>query len=421
MKHSISFRFALLAGLILLGTLIGNGLVLYGVAHLLPVEGAEADEARLSLPRRERMRMLSTLLVIVSIHTVFVGCMALIGYIALSRLVLTPIRNLTAHTRKVATGHFTHSIEVPSDSELKELAHAITSLTNRVHTAVATFQRHCQDIQDSASDMTHLADEQGTGHHTQFKTLSRMRHALEDMAGSTEHVLSKTSRMRHEIVSTRDSTRHIEETLDQTLHSMKELREHVGKNTERVMLLGEKISQITNVVKMINTIADQTKLIAFNTSIEAAGAGEAGGRFSVVATEIRRLANTVVESLGDIRLSVSSIQSATSDLILSSETGIRKVQQGTELIAGIGDSLHGIMTRLDTTIRTADEIIDVVQQEQAHKNMLVENTNDLSSHVEEEAERQTRIREMLHTLNEQAEELDRTLQSRQAQQPAADE
>ncbi len=79
--------------------------------------------------------------------------------------------------------------------------------------------------------------------------------------------------------------------------------------------------------KIITTIADQTKLITFNASIEAAGAGEAGGRFSVVATEVRRLANTVVESVEEMKNSVSSIQTAASELILSSETGIHKVNQ----------------------------------------------------------------------------------------------
>ena len=154
-------------------------------------------------------------------------------------------------------------------------------------------------------------------------------------------------------------------------------------------------------VKIITTIADQTKLIAFNASIEAAGAGEAGGRFSVVATEVRRLANTVVESVEEMKHSVSSIQISTSELTLSSETGIRKVNQGTDLVADIGRVLEHLLTLFETVAQAARTLYDALQQQQLQTCRVTESAKDASNNAEstlDMAKRSVEIARELHNV-----------------------
>ena len=72
-------------------------------------------------------------------------------------------------------------------------------------------------------------------------------------------------------------------------------------------------------MEIINTVGDQTKLIAFNAALEASSAGEAGKRFSVVASEIRRLADSVTDSTSEIESKISEIQDSISRLVITSE------------------------------------------------------------------------------------------------------
>ena len=86
-----------------------------------------------------------------------------------------------------------------------------------------------------------------------------------------------------------------------------------------IRALGQQIDCIGDIVTIINDIADQTRIIAFNAELEAVSAGEAGKNFHIVATEIRRLANSTVNSVNDIQSYIQNIQNASKNLIQSSE------------------------------------------------------------------------------------------------------
>jgi methyl-accepting chemotaxis protein len=195
-----------------------------------------------------------------------------------------------------------------------------------------------------------------------------------------------------------------------TMENMEEMREQTVKNTEQVVLLGEKIAQIHNIIKIINTLADQTKLIAFNASIEAAGAGEAGSRFSIVAAEVRRLADTVVESVGEISSSVLSIQNATNELILSSETGMRKVNQGAMLIAESGQAIQQMTALLENITTSAREISRSMQHQFTENGkMVLQGIQEISDKTEQVIETHQKAHETARELHALAKELDETV------------
>ena len=94
-----------------------------------------------------------------------------------------------------------------------------------------------------------------------------------------------------------------------TLSAMEEIKTRSQSSANKILSLGERSQQIGQVLEIINTIADQTKILALNAAIEAARAGEAGKGFSVVAIEIRKLAESVVDSTGEISTIMTEIQS----------------------------------------------------------------------------------------------------------------
>ena len=96
---------------------------------------------------------------------------------------------------------------------------------------------------------------------------------------------------------------------------MEEIKARTQPSANKILALGERSQQIGQVLSIINSIADQTKILALNAAIEAARAGEAGKGFSVVAIEIRKLAESVVESTGEISAIMTEIQSAANDLV----------------------------------------------------------------------------------------------------------
>jgi methyl-accepting chemotaxis protein len=239
----------------------------------------------------------------------------------------------------MAAGDLRQSFQIASAPEIQLLEVGWSNLASSFQEWVTDLKRAKEHIALSSEEVLALAEEHVDVHQKQIMLLYQILQNLEDITASSGQSADSMAGLVQEAESGLYLVMNAERFIQNAIASIEEIREQVKKNTERVVQLGEKIAQIDNVVKIITTIADQTKLIAFNASIEAAGAGEAGGRFSVVATEVRRLANTVVESVEEMKNSVSSIQTAASELILSSETGIHKVNQGTSLVAEIGQTL----------------------------------------------------------------------------------
>ena len=95
--------------------------------------------------------------------------------------------------------------------------------------------------------------------------------------------------------------------------------------------LGEKISGIWEIVKIINDIADQTRIIAFNAELEASSAGDSGKNFHIVANEVRRLAAGITKSVDQIKERITEIQHSSDNLIITSESGTEKIREGLEL------------------------------------------------------------------------------------------
>jgi methyl-accepting chemotaxis protein len=120
--------------------------------------------------------------------------------------------------------------------------------------------------------------------------------------------------------------------------------------------LGRKSQQIGSIVDIINELAEQTNILAINATIEAAGAGEHGKRFAVVAEEIRKLADRVGGSTKDIRSLIEDVRAAVNATVMATEGGAKAVDAGTRQFGEVTSSLNQIAALVGTTAEAAREI-----------------------------------------------------------------
>ena len=126
--------------------------------------------------------------------------------------------------------------------------------------------------------------------------------------------------------------------------------------------LNSKINGIWDIVSIINNVADQTKIIAFNAELEASSSGEAGKNFHIVATEIRRLSDNIIDSIKEIREIIAEIQKASDTLILDSEKGTAQIDSGCESARSLESGFESIMESSEATASSSHEILDTVNQ-----------------------------------------------------------
>lgn len=139
------------------------------------------------------------------------------------------------------------------------------------------------------------------------------------------------------------------------------------KNTNMLTIdgikeLNSKINGIWDIVSIINNVADKTKIIAFNAELEASNSGEAGKNFHVVATEIRRLSDNIIDSIKEIREIITDIQKASEALIQDSEKGTVQIDNGCESAKSLEKEFESIMQSSQTTADSSNQILTNVEQ-----------------------------------------------------------
>jgi methyl-accepting chemotaxis protein len=151
--------------------------------------------------------------------------------------------------------------------------------------------------------------------------------------------------------------------LEKNVKKMGDIKEKNSGVINGIISLGNKVNKIRDIVRVINTITDQTKVIAFNAALEAAGAGETGKRFAVVAAEVNRLADDIAVLTRQIREQVEEIQNSSSSLIVYSEEGSDRIAEGYKLIKDLEDVFKEIKAGAEITSNQAKAITVSTQQQ----------------------------------------------------------
>lgn len=147
---------------------------------------------------------------------------------------------------------------------------------------------------------------------------------------------------------------------DQTVHRAQDaiggIKRQVDLIVTHMLDLGKKSQQIGGILELINELAEQTNILAINAAIESVGAGESGKRFSVVAEEIRRLADRVGGAAREIGVLVEAIRAAANTTVMATEDGSKAVDAGAVQFAEVLATFQHIGAQVAVTTEAAREI-----------------------------------------------------------------
>ena len=151
--------------------------------------------------------------------------------------------------------------------------------------------------------------------------MEAMSHAVREVATSAQ---SAAGAARH----TLEAAQKGDQAVRDSLAGMQRIRGEVQVIAKKIKGLGDRSLEISAIVNLIEELASQTNLLALNAAIEAAGAGEAGLRFGVVADEIRKLAERAAKATKDVAGLIRTVQAETQEAVMAMEEGTREVEAG---------------------------------------------------------------------------------------------
>jgi methyl-accepting chemotaxis protein len=219
-------------------------------------------------------------------------------------------------------------------------------------------QQSTDEIFLSSKDIFSTANSQASSVQEIESTITENAQIAGDIAEKTGSVATIAAKMK-------DDVTHGFSVLEHNVSQMGDIKNKNDSVIGGIISLGNKITRIRDIIGTINTITDQTKVIAFNAALEAASAGERGKRFSVVASEVNRLADDIAALTRQIKDQIEEIQNSSSSLIISSEESADKIAGGLKLIKDLEEIFREILSGADITANQA-QTITVSTQKQRH-------------------------------------------------------
>ncbi|PRY64183.1 methyl-accepting chemotaxis protein [Vreelandella songnenensis] len=288
----------------------------------------------------------------------------------------------------------TRRVETDDRAELGDLAHQTNALLERLSRAILAVSNNAQALTRVADQLAQTAGLSGVhGGDISHEANQTMAAAVEEMASSVAEITSTMEELSTSSTQIADHSQSVVDVANQTLErsrkgstamqllqaKMQDIRSDSEQSLAEIVALGAKSKQINKVMELINTLAAQTKLIAFNAALEASSAGESGRRFSVVASEIRRLADSVTDSTQEIEGHTEEIQNAINRLVVASEKGASSIEQGVDVSVSTAQDLDAVLKAASQTSSAAQQISLSTQQQKTASNQVVIALRDIDT------------------------------------------
>jgi twitching motility protein PilJ len=221
-------------------------------------------------------------------------------------------------------------------------------LLKQVRDAAERVNKSAGTLRDSAGQMAGTAKQQAD---ESTKTLN----AVEQLASSMRQVSATAGASSESANQVLQATERGRVAVQETVQDMQSIRSSVQRMSKQVKALGDRSLEISQIVSTIRDIASQTNLLALNAAIEAAGAGEAGARFAVVADQVRKLAESSTGATREIADLVKVIQMETQDAVVAMEQETQAVEAGSASALRTGEvfkEITGIAQRSSELAKT---------------------------------------------------------------------
>lgn len=237
---------------------------------------------------------------------------------------------------------------------LRDMIKQISNVSENVSEQSVVLTQSSAEVKEGSSQVAVTMQELSAGAETQANDASDLAETMSGFVDKIKESNSFGETIVFSAVSAQGLTEEGTRLMESSISQMDKINTIVKESVDKVKQLDTQSKEISNLVGVIQSIAEQTNLLALNAAIEAARAGEHGKGFAVVASEVRKLAEQVTLSVSDITGIVNSIQKESNNVVMSLEEGYSEVVKGTSDIQTTGKTFEEIQLAIT-------EVVDKIQ------------------------------------------------------------
>lgn len=316
-------------------------------------EGAEAAD-----------RLQSTSVFMLTAGVVIAFVVAIMLGILITRMITGPLRSAIEVAQRIASGDLTQSVSSTRGDEAGQLLNAIGTMQGNL-------KRTIQEISSASDQLASAAEELGAVTEESTRGLTRQNDEIQQAATAVNEMTAAVEEVARNAVSTSEESKSLATDaangrgqVDNTVKGIGTMVSEITESTGSVTTLAGHVRDISKVLEVIRSIAEQTNLLALNAAIEAARAGEQGRGFAVVADEVRALAHRTQASTVEIEGMIGTVQSGADGAVAAMSKSLATATNTQELAQRAGNALEKITSGVGM-INERNMVIASASEEQA--------------------------------------------------------
>jgi len=319
----------------------------------------------------------------ITLITIVAVLVSMIVSFVLSSYLTKSLKQLAAKMKEVRNGNIMVEIEHHQKDEIGQVAKTFKKMLQEIGQMIRVMKKNTDVVNAQSSHLNHNTEVMEESTEQMVTEIQRLKMGSENQLEAVEHSMSIVKSISEEIQDIADYSKEAsvenkkidtlaqkgEKQLKHTTSKMKEIQQSQKESSTVIADLEEKSKQIDEIVVSITDIATQTNLLALNASIEAARAGEHGKGFSVVADEVKKLAEQSSQSASKISDIIKAIHDSIQNSVLHNDVSSQKIEEGTEemeksgeIFLTIMDSIAQINEKIENIARASDHLLESNKQ-----------------------------------------------------------
>jgi methyl-accepting chemotaxis protein len=316
-------------------------------------------------------------------------------------ILVRPLRSLAGSAQKISSGDVLEPQIIVSEDEVWAAASAFAGMQMQLSDAVARLGSAGLRISTTTEQLLAATSAQHAGSAEQSVSLNETTATTEELARSARQIAGNAGSVAEIAERTLRAAQAGQSNSQSFFASMLRMKEDNQRIADSVLRLNKRVQQIGKIVEFIHEVGDKSDLLALNAELEGTKAGDVGRGFSLVAAEMRRLAESVIRSTHEIERLIEEIRDGTNSAVMATESGMKAMEAGTRLATAVLDGLNAIVEQARQTSEAVRAISLSTQQQQTGADQLAEAMAEIL-HIAEEGhsagEQLARANEVLSAL-----------------------
>lgn len=283
----------------------------------------------------------------------------------ISRQIADPLAACARAAKEIALGNLRlEPLRITSADELGVLQQAFNEMLTSLRDIALQSRSVCENLTLAAAQILTSTQEQAAGTKQQAAAVQEITTTVEQINLSSKQVAERS----RQVAGTADAVAQSGNAGLQAVHEasvgMEAIREQTENVAENIIALSERTQAVGEIIATVNDIAEQSNLVALNAAIEAADARESGRRFSVVANEIKNLADQAKEATSQVRGILEQTQKGINTSVMLTEEALKRVETGRERTNVSEQVIRQMASNIQDSVHAFQQIVGATNQQQ---------------------------------------------------------